>query len=291
MKKLIFVSLLLAFTVVSFNSVYADENITITSPDFAVKSNDNKFMFCPESGKIEDYIGSDSSIIIPENIDGSKITWIGGNAFNHKGLKSVFIPSSVEKIWEDNLSYYGTYPFKGEDIEEIQVSKDNNYFKSEDGVLFSKNGDTLLCYPCNKKDKLYKIPESVTFINSTAFDNCDNLEYLVFENDTISAGTNAFMSNKNLTFVCNSESSATEIAKTFNITTENFKVKLLGDIDEDKSITANDAAIALAYARNKDLSLTPLQILNLDISKDNRITATTAAKILAKAKNNAVSFN
>lgn len=43
-------------------------------PDFAVKSNDNKFIFCPESVKIEDYIGSDLSIIIPENIDGSKIT-------------------------------------------------------------------------------------------------------------------------------------------------------------------------------------------------------------------------
>lgn len=140
------------------------------------------------------------------------------------------------------------------DIEKIQVSKGNNYFKSEDGVLFSKDGDIFLCYPCNKKDKLYKIPESVTFINSTAFDNCDNPEYLVFENDAISAGTNAFMSNKNLTFVCNSESSATEIAKTFNITTENFKVKLLSDIDEDKAITATTDAKILAKAKNNDIS-------------------------------------
>lgn len=66
MKKLIFVSLLLVFTIISFNAVYAAENSTIISPDFAIKSNNNKFMFYPKSGKIEDYIGSDSSIIIPE---------------------------------------------------------------------------------------------------------------------------------------------------------------------------------------------------------------------------------
>ena len=50
--------------------------------------------------KITDYIGSKTSLIIPQYLDGFEVTVIGENALNNKGLTNVSLPDSVEVIEE-----------------------------------------------------------------------------------------------------------------------------------------------------------------------------------------------
>gem|GEM_PF-4869310 len=47
------------------------------------------------------------------------------------------------------------------ELKEIYVSEDNNYFKSIDGVLFTKDGTELLLYPPRKEVNSYVIPDTV----------------------------------------------------------------------------------------------------------------------------------
>ena len=49
-------------------------------------------------------------------------------------------------------------------LEKIEVSEDNLGLKSVDGVLFEKDGKTLMQYPAGKKDTKYAIPKGTTDI-------------------------------------------------------------------------------------------------------------------------------
>lgn len=54
-------------------------------------------------------------------------------------------------------------------LEEITVDEDNPQFISIDGVLFSKDGGTLIRYPGYRKEQDYTVPEGVVRIQSGAF--------------------------------------------------------------------------------------------------------------------------
>lgn len=54
-------------------------------------------------------------------------------------------------------------------IGEIEVSPDNPAFLSEEGVLFSKDGETLVCYPRKKRDTQYAVPDGVKTLGKKAF--------------------------------------------------------------------------------------------------------------------------
>lgn len=56
--------------------------------------------------------------------------------------------------------------------EKIEVSENNPYFTSFDGVLFSKDMKELVRYPDQRKDSSYTIPATVTQIDDFAFYKC-----------------------------------------------------------------------------------------------------------------------
>ena len=87
------------------------------------------------------------------------VTEIGENVFTWSSLTEVFIPTGVVEIGS----------LAGRDLNAINVSANNPVFSSRDGVLFSKNGQKILEYPCGKKDALYTIPDGVTEIGPWAF--------------------------------------------------------------------------------------------------------------------------
>lgn len=62
--------------------------------------------------------------------------------------------------------------------EKIEVSEDNPYFTSFDGVLFSKDMKELVYYPNQRKDSSYIIPATVTQIDNFAFTACKFLREL-----------------------------------------------------------------------------------------------------------------
>lgn len=83
-------------------------------------------------------------------------------------IKSIILPSKVQ-----NVDMLTIREFK--DAESVFVNENNPYFKTVDGVLFSKDMKTLIYYPRNKKDIEYTVPDTVTTIAHAAFASCKNL--------------------------------------------------------------------------------------------------------------------
>lgn len=156
---------------------------------------------------------------------------IEGGAFSGcKSLKKLDIPascvevesmivSSCDNLEEVNLSdavqkFPGLAVYSSKNLMRINVSEGNQYFKSVDGVLFSKDGKTIVRYPMGKDDESYTIPEgviivgkeafdyakitsitipnTVTTIESSAFENCKNIQILEIPNSVITIGSSAF---------------------------------------------------------------------------------------------------
>ena len=133
----------------------------------------------------DDYLGFFScadfvEFNIPDNIE-----IIGDQTFeNCEKLKKIYIPASVREI--------GEYVFHGcSALEEIIVSKDNKFYYSDDGVLYSREG-TLLYYPQNKKENFFTVPDNIIKINAYAFCANNNLKKLMLGNDVSEIGRSAF---------------------------------------------------------------------------------------------------
>ena len=98
-----------------------------------------------------------TSVYIPSNI-----TNISNYAFYGSGLASIYVPASVATI---GTKAFGFCPY----LTAITVDGENTNYKDVDGVLFSKDGTTLYCYPRGKGDASYTIPAGVTTIAEEAF--------------------------------------------------------------------------------------------------------------------------
>ncbi|MBQ7661539.1 MAG: leucine-rich repeat protein [Clostridia bacterium] len=97
-----------------------------------------------------------TDLVIP-----STVTRIGSYAFvSARCITSITIPTSVNSI--------GTAPFADTRATAIQVAGDNPYFTSVDGVLFSKYGTRLICFPSGEGGA-YTIPSGVLKISDLAF--------------------------------------------------------------------------------------------------------------------------
>ncbi|MBO7442243.1 MAG: leucine-rich repeat domain-containing protein [Paludibacteraceae bacterium] len=104
-----------------------------------------------------------TSIEIP-----SSVTSIGNLAFFCcYRLTSIKIPSSVTSI--------GEHAFTGcSGLTSINVSGDNLYYSSEEGILYDKNKTVLICIPGGKKGSV-EIPSSVKSIEKGTLLECSGL--------------------------------------------------------------------------------------------------------------------
>ena len=88
--------------------------------------------------------------------------------------------------------------FKMPKLEKITVHENNKYYKSVDGVLYSKDGKTLICYPSKKDDERFVCPDGVENIMSGAFYKNDSLINVVLPESLSEIGANPFSKCKNL---------------------------------------------------------------------------------------------
>ena len=127
------------------------------------------------------FSGSDlTSVTIP-----SSVTSIGTEAFQGSGLTSVTIPSSVTSIGAGAFA-------KCADLTSIDVESGNQNFSSKDGVLFSKDEKTIVCYPAGYTGNSYAIPSTVTSIGEAAFSGCTKLTSITIPPSVTSIGVGAF---------------------------------------------------------------------------------------------------
>lgn len=123
-----------------------------------------------------------TDIVFPESI-----TSIGDRAFaGCDGLKYIYLPKNV--ILNSNFGV----AFSGKNVESINVSEENPYYSSEDGILYDKEKKTL--YQCPAQKENVKIPDSVEDIKYGAFSGCIKLKKIDLPKNLKEIKTSAFSS-------------------------------------------------------------------------------------------------
>ena len=127
----------------------------------------------------------DASYVIPEGVRD-----LGYNAFDGcEYLTEVTLPDSLSL----NESYITWPPFlECPSLTAIHVSSGNSCVSSLDGVLFTKDGTSLLEYPSGKKDASYEIPEGVKSLEDGAFWECAFLTELTIPDSVTDIDPYAF---------------------------------------------------------------------------------------------------
>jgi hypothetical protein len=269
MKRLIF--MLVAVLYVSVGITYV----------FAADSEEYEF----KDGCVERYLGNAEEVVIPTEINGQQVTKIGVSAFSgNVNVKTVFIPSTVTQIWEDNLGDYDSYPFLNTPaLEAINVDENNPVFKDIDGVLVSKEDGVLLHYPQNKSGENYVIPDEVKEVRTLAIYNYNNLKQIYVYNDDV--GFTVFSVGYGDIIINCHKNSLTEscMKDSFDV----LYIVDVGDVDGSGVITAADAAMLLAKVlEGNDIDSNDMNISDYfdvcDVNKDGILTASDAAEILNK---------
>lgn len=187
---------------------------------------------------ITKYLGEAEDVVIPSEIDGFTVTAIGLQAFNGcDSIISLVIPDSVTVIgsWSfayctnlssvslgNNLATIGyrsfenctslkniTVPasvstigsepfFNCTSIEKIEVDESNEYYCDLEGVLFTKDMDTIISYPAASNNSEYVIPDSVKNIGASAFYKAENLTDITIPDSVESIESFAFFGCKKL---------------------------------------------------------------------------------------------
>jgi hypothetical protein len=98
-------------------------------------------------------------------------TAIGSGAFILSSLINIQIPNSILFIGEGAFS-------NSLILTDIAVDATNPNYSSLDGVLFSRQQDTLITYPAGKTANSYFIPNTVAVIGMAAFGGCSGLKTL-----------------------------------------------------------------------------------------------------------------
>ena len=165
---------------------------SITIPDSVMSIGNSAFYHCRslKSIVISDrvthigdyafgYCTSLTSITIPDSV-----VSMGDYAFGYcTSLTSITIPDSVTSIGE---AFFGCTS-----LTSITVSKNNENYSSQDGILFNKNKSEIICFPEGKSGK-YTIPDSVTSIGDYAFRSCYRLTNITIPDSVTSIGKYAF---------------------------------------------------------------------------------------------------
>ena len=159
-------------------------------------------------------------------------------------LESITISNSVTNIG-DGLCY------RCGNLKNIYVDKNNQYYSSENGILFNKDKSKLIKYPDGKINKQCIIPDNVTDIGEYAFAACSSLTSITIPNSVTSISDRAFYYCSSLTSITIPNSVTSIGGSAFN------SCSSLTNITIPNSVTCIDA-----YTFMRCSSLTSITIPN-----------------------------
>lgn len=131
------------------------------------------------------------NITLPEGV-----TYIGDMAFMGSGLKNIYLSQNVRFVGNGAFSPLGKNSEMedySDKLESIEVSSDNQYYSSIDGVLYNKLENVLVAYP-SAKNNILTIPADVDSMLSYAV--CGGIDSVVFSEGLGYIGTGAFIAPK-----------------------------------------------------------------------------------------------
>lgn len=106
-------------------------------------------------------------------------------------IRQIYISDSLESIGIDALVGLTN-------LETYDVSPNNNFYKAEDGVLYSKDHACLVSYPSGKQDKVYNVNNMTSYIYQYAFAHNHYLEEVILSDGVIEIHKYAFSNMNNL---------------------------------------------------------------------------------------------
>jgi len=190
--------------------------ITLTALTFEASAKtygDYEYEYLNGNVEIVEYFGDASELIIPSEIDGRKVTSIGGNAFyNAENLKSVVVPDTVTNIEGFAFSYCN-------ELTSVQlpntITSLGYYAFSGCSKLTSVNIPTSiskieqsLFVDCTSLASI-TIPENITTIDWDAFKNCKSLTSVTIPASVTTINSNPFARCSKLTAINVSENNTT----------------------------------------------------------------------------------
>ena len=142
------------------------------------------------------YLGNDTDVVIPSQLDGVDVSEICDYTFTDcTNLRSVTIPKTVKYITVTTFNVCGT-------LSSIFVDENNQYFSSKDGILYNKDQSVIRCYPSNHTgSESVTVPDSVTEIGNCAFYKCSNLKSISLPDNLTIIGYDSFVKCDNLTSI------------------------------------------------------------------------------------------
>lgn len=171
--------------------------------------------------RLYQYEGTDTNIVVPDTIDGRKVTVLGNSTFQYctqaSDIESVTLPDSLTTIEKNafynceklksvtipqNVSSIGLAAFveglSESSLTEIKVDPENPYFSEKDGVVFSKDGTKLIVFPSGRSGD-YQIPGGTVSVGDYAFYYCVNVSSITVPGSVRSLGEGAFGNCSSLT--------------------------------------------------------------------------------------------
>lgn len=130
-----------------------------------------------------------TDIIIPEGVQ-----TIGQSAFVGCIFSHITLPRTVTYV--DPMAFISC-----KNLDEIDIDIANQFYHSENGILFNKDQTTIVRYPSNKLGEHYSVPIGTKEISPYAFFQCNYLESIAVADGVEKIGDSAFRGSRMLTSV------------------------------------------------------------------------------------------
>lgn len=144
----------------------------------------NPNLFDIERGKLIKYKGKSTRVDIPNGV-----VSISRYALSNSCIENINIPESVVEIEDDFLC---------DNLKSINVDLKNEHYSSVDGVLYNKSKTVLIRFPQNYTNGSFITPNSVSYIGSGSFYNCNTLTDITLTESVKDINEFAFMCCNNV---------------------------------------------------------------------------------------------